>query len=73
MTSTPRPGRISHTERIARAAIGMPAEHPEQVTPKPSRAEWKELTAWLAGLWPSDEYTAITAEESGQDPPPRDT
>ena len=69
MTSTPRPGRISHTERIARAAIGMPAGHPELVTRKPGRAEWKKLTAWLAELWPNDEYTAIIAEAWRPDPP----
>jgi hypothetical protein len=48
----------------------MPAGHPELVTRKPSRAEWKQLTAWLAELWPHDEYTAIVAEERRQDRPP---
>jgi hypothetical protein len=62
MTSTPRPGRISRKERIARAALGMPAGHPELVTRKPGRTEWKLLTTWLAELWPNDEYTAIVAE-----------
>jgi hypothetical protein len=47
----------------------MPAGHPELVTHKPGRAEWKQLTAWLAELWPRDEYTAIVAEERRQDPP----
>ena len=70
MTSAPRPGPISRTERIARASVGMPAEHPEHVTRKPGRAEWKKLTAWLAELWPNDEYTAIVAEAPRQDPPP---
>jgi hypothetical protein len=60
---------ISHNERVARAAVGMPAGHPELVTCTPSRAEWKQLTAWLAELWPHDEYTAIVAEERRQDPP----
>jgi hypothetical protein len=55
-------GRISREERIARAAVGMPAEHPELVTGKPGRAEWNLFTAWLAELWPLDEYTAIVAE-----------
>jgi hypothetical protein len=63
-------GRISRKERIARAAIGMPANHIELITRSPSRAEWKELTAWLAELWPNDEYTAIVAEARRQDPPP---
>jgi hypothetical protein len=62
MTDAGGSGRISRKERIARAAIGMPAEHPELVTRKPGRTEWKQLTAWLAELWPSDEYTAIVAE-----------
>jgi hypothetical protein len=55
-------GPISRKERIARAAVGMPAEHLELVTRKPGRAEWKLFTAWLAELWPHDEYTAIVAE-----------
>ena len=70
MTATGSPGPISRRERIARAAVGMPAEHPELVTLKPGRAEWKQLTAWLADLWPNDEYTAIVAEERRQDRPP---
>ncbi len=40
-------GRISRKERIARAAFGMPADHPELLTRKPGRAEWKQLAAWL--------------------------
>jgi hypothetical protein len=69
MTATGSPGPISRKERIARATVGMPAEHPELVTRKPSRAEWEQLTARLAELWPNDEYTAIVAEER-QDRPP---
>jgi hypothetical protein len=64
------PGRLSRRELIARAAIGMPANHPELVTRKPTRAEWKQLTAWLAELWPHDEYAAIVAEALRQDRPP---
>jgi hypothetical protein len=63
-------GRISRKERIARAALGMAADHPELLTRKPSRAEWKQLTAWLAELWPNDEYTAIVAEAWRRDRPP---
>jgi len=55
------PGRISRRERSARAAAGMPARHPELITPKPGRAEWQLLAAWCAELWPQDEYTAIVA------------
>jgi hypothetical protein len=69
MTAADGHGRISRKERIARAAVGMPAGHPELVTSKPGRAEWKKLTAWLAELWPNDEYTAIVAEKR-QDRPP---
>ena len=60
-------GRISRKERIARAAIGMPAHHPEFVTPSPGRAEWKQLAAWCAELWPDDEYTAIVTDAWRQD------
>jgi hypothetical protein len=67
MTATSDPGR---KERAARAAVGMPAGHPELVTRKPGRAEWKQLTAWLAEMWPNDEYTAILAEAQRPDRPP---
>jgi hypothetical protein len=69
MTATGSPGPISRQERVARAAVGMPAGHPELVTRKPGRAEWKQLTARLAELWPNDEYTAIVAEERRDRPP----
>lgn len=70
MTAAGGRGRISRKERIARTAAGMPAEHPELVTRKPGRTEWKLLTAWCAELWPHDEYTAIVAELWRQDRPP---
>jgi hypothetical protein len=69
MTGAGGESGISRTERIARATVGMPAGHPELITRKPGRAEWKQLTAWLAELWPHDEYTAIAARERRQDPP----
>jgi hypothetical protein len=62
MTAAGGQRRISREERAARTAAGMPARHPELVTRKPGRAEWKLFTAWLAELWPNDEYTAIAAE-----------
>jgi hypothetical protein len=62
MTAADGYGRISRKEQLARAAVGMPAGHPELITRKPGRAEWKLLTAWLAELWPHDEYTTIVAE-----------
>jgi hypothetical protein len=70
VTAPGRPGRISRKERIARAALGMPANHPELITRKPGRAEWKQLAGWLAELWPRDEYTAIVTEAWRQDRPP---
>ena len=70
MTAAGGQNRISRKERVARAAAGMPAEHPELVTRKPGRAEWKQLTEWLAELWPHDEYTAIVAEAGWPDRPP---
>jgi hypothetical protein len=70
MTAADGQSRISRKERVARAAAGMPAEHPELLTRKPSRAEWKPLAEWLAELWPHDEFTAIVAETRRQDRPP---
>jgi hypothetical protein len=63
-------GPISRKERIARAVVGMPTGHPELITRKPGRAEWKLLAAWCAELWPNDEYTAIVAEKWRQDRSP---
>jgi hypothetical protein len=70
VTAAGGPGRISRTERSARAAAGMPTRPPELLTRKPGRAEWQLLATWGAELWPHDEYTAIVAEERRQDPPP---
>jgi hypothetical protein len=67
MTAADGRSRISYKERIARGAVGMPANHIELLTRKPSRAEWQELAAWLAELWPNDEYTAIVAEAKHDD------
>ena len=33
------------------------------------RAEWRHLAAWIAELWPRDEYTAIVTEELRRDHP----
>jgi hypothetical protein len=62
-------GRISRKERAARAAIGMPGRHPELLSRKPGRAEWRQLAAWLAELWPHDEYTAIVTDTWRDDHP----
>lgn len=67
MTPLHRMHRTSRKERNARAAIGMPARHPEQITRKPRRREWKQFAAWLAELWPHDEYTAIVTDAWRQD------
>jgi hypothetical protein len=61
--------RISRREQAARTAIGMPAGHPELLTRKPRRAEWRHLTAWIAELWPRDEYTAIVTDAWRRDHP----
>ena len=70
MTAAGGHGRISYKERIARAALGMPAGHPELITRKPGRAEWKLLATWWIELWPNDEYAAIVPEAWRQDRPP---
>jgi hypothetical protein len=70
MTAHGGRARISRRERIARAATGMAAGHPELLTRKPGRAEWRQFTAWLTEMWPDDEYTAIVAEAWRQDRPP---
>jgi len=66
MTTPGRTRRVSRNARIARAAIRMPAHHPELVTRQPG-AEWKQLAAWCAQLWPHDEYTAIVTDAWRQD------
>jgi hypothetical protein len=70
MTAAGGHGRISRKERAARAAAGMPAGHPELLTRKPDRAEWKQFAAWLAELWPNDEYTSTVAQAWRPDRPP---
>lgn len=62
MTSDHGPTYVGRTERVARAAVGMPAEHPELIAREPGRAEWKQLTRWLAEMWP-DDYIGIVAEK----------
>jgi hypothetical protein len=69
MTRKPGHRWLDRRERAARAVIGMPARHPELVTRRPGRAEWKLLAAWGAELWPHDEYTAIIADAWRQDHP----
>jgi hypothetical protein len=68
----PSDRRNSRRERVARAAIGMPPAHPECITRRPGRREWKQLTAWLTELWPNDEYVAIVEQAWRQHRPPSD-
>ena len=63
MTGNHPPTHIRRAQRVARAPVSMPAEHPELITSKPGRAEWKQFTRWLAEMWPHDDYTAVVADE----------
>jgi hypothetical protein len=49
-------------ERDARAAIGMPARHPERITSELPAGQEKCLAALVSALWPEDEYAEIIAE-----------
>lgn len=73
MMGYPGPAGISRRERLARAAAGMPARHPELITRKPGRAEWKQLTTWMAEMWPDDDHAAIFTSESGSIPQERES
>lgn len=46
-------------ERAARAAIGIPARHPERITRDMPGGQEEVLASLAATLWPADEYTAI--------------
>ena len=66
MTTPGRTRRVSRNERIARAAIGMPAHHPELVTRQPGgrvEAARRLVRAAVA----HDEYTAIVTDAWRQD------
>lgn len=69
MTGSQRPIRLTRKERIGRTAVGMPARHPELITRKPRRDEWKQVATWLAEMWPNDEYAAIVAQHCRRDKP----
>jgi hypothetical protein len=55
---------VTRRERAARAAIGMPPQHPERIARELRRGD----EAWLARvceeLWPGDEYAEIAAGTS---------
>ena len=63
MTGNHGPTHIGRAERVARAAVGMPAEHPELITRKPGCAEWQQLSIWLAEMWPDYDYIAVIADK----------
>jgi hypothetical protein len=46
-------------EQYARAALGMPASHPERITRDLPRAQERGLAVLAAELWPGGEYTQI--------------
>ena len=56
-------------ERDARAAIGMPARHPEQITSDLPAGQEKWLAALAAALWPGDEYAEIIIQTRREDRP----
>ena len=58
-----------HTEPDARAAIGMPARHPERITRDLPAGQEEWLAALAAVLWPDDDYTAIITETRREDRP----
>ena len=56
-------------EREVRAAIGMPARHPERITRELPGGQEEWLAALAAALWPAGEYTAIITAARRQDRP----
>jgi hypothetical protein len=56
-------------EQIARAAIGMPARHPERIIGALPGGQEEWLAAAAAALWPHDEYARIITDTWRQDRP----
>jgi hypothetical protein len=56
-------------ERGARAAIGMPARHPERITGDLPGGQEEWLAGLAAALWPDGEHAAIIAGTRPQDRP----
>ncbi len=54
--------RARRREQAARAAIGMPARHPERITRELPAGHEEWLAAACAELWPADEYTQIITD-----------
>jgi hypothetical protein len=59
-----RPGRA---ERQARAALGMPARHPERITAELPAAGEEWLAELAEALWPADEYVQIITSTRRED------
>jgi len=59
---------VTRRERAARAAIGMPARHPEHITRELRRGDEAWLATLCTQLWPDDEYADITAQTWRDDP-----
>ena len=55
-------------ERAARAAIGMPAHHPERLTAELPKAHQEWLAALAERLWSAGEYTHIVTDTRREDP-----
>jgi hypothetical protein len=53
-------------EAATRAALGMPAGHPESLTTELSPADEVKLAAYATDMWPHDEYADITADDYGE-------
>jgi hypothetical protein len=49
-------------ERTVRAALGMPARHPERLTGELPERQEEQLAALAAELWPDDKYAQIIAD-----------
>jgi hypothetical protein len=60
----------NHGERQARAAIGMPARHPERITRELASPLEEWLACVAASLWPDDEYDDIITELRRQEGQP---
>jgi hypothetical protein len=61
-------GVARRRERAARAAIGMPAGHPERITAELPEAQEQWLAAVAGRLWPADEYTHIVTDTHREGP-----
>ncbi len=56
-------------EQYARAALAMPALHPERITRDLPHAQKRQLKELAAALWPHSEYTQIIRNTWREGPP----